>query len=149
MEQAYGTINQALVKLFNHIMRIEERSLTEKNLSIREIHVIEAVCDGVESGDNAMNDIAARLRITPGSLTVAVRTLTNKGYLLQAKDPADKRIARTVPTEAGLAVNQRHQAFHHEMTDAIIGDLSSEELSALVHALQRVDGYFMTKENEQ
>ena len=44
MKSAQATINQVLVTLFNDILRIEERTLDTPGLSIREIHVIEAVC---------------------------------------------------------------------------------------------------------
>lgn len=146
MDKAYSAINQTLVGLFNHIMRIEEESLTFNKLSIREVHVIEAVCDAASAGVNTMSDVAARLCITPGSLSVAVRTLTSKGYLLRVQDGMDKRVTRVIPTADAAAVNERHQAFHHEMTDAVIGELNQEELSALVHALQRINLYFTMKE---
>ena len=146
MDKAYSAINQTLVGLFNHIMRIEEESLTFSKLSIREVHVIEAVCDAFAAGANTMSDVAGRLCITPGSLSVAVRTLSGKGYLLRVPDAADKRVTRVLPTAEAIAVNQRHQVFHHEMTDAVIGEMNPEELTALVYALQKINLYFTSKE---
>ncbi|MEG1678229.1 MAG: MarR family winged helix-turn-helix transcriptional regulator [Clostridia bacterium] len=145
METAYGTINQVLVTLFNDIMRIEERALIEPGLSIREVHVIEAVCEAQESGLSTMTDLAARLRITPGSLSVAVGTLVRKGYLHRVHDMADKRVNRMAATEAAVLVNKKHQDFHRQMTDSVIGHLNAEELAALVHALGSINQYFQER----
>jgi hypothetical protein len=46
MNNMYGTLNEILVKLFNHIPNIEEKSLRNdkfNNISITEIHIIEAI----------------------------------------------------------------------------------------------------------
>lgn len=149
MDKAYSAINHTLVRLFNHIMRIEEQALTLEKLSIREIHVIEAICDATEENMNTMTDVAARLRVTPGTLSVSVRTLSAKGYLERVPDKRDKRVTRVIPTERALEINRRHQAFHHEMTDAIIGEVTPQELDALVNALQNTEDYFTAKENRQ
>lgn len=149
MDKAYSAINHTLVRLFNHIMRIEEQALAQEKLSIREVHVIEAICDATEENLNTMTDVAARLHVTPGTLSVSVRTLSAKGYLERVPDSRDKRVTRVIPTQKALEVNTRHQAFHHEMTDAIIGKVTPEELNALVNALQNADAYFTAKENEQ
>ena len=58
-------IDQVLVHLFNDLLRIEERTLQKQcpGLSMREIHIIEAVCRAQED-DNTMTVLAATLRIT-------------------------------------------------------------------------------------
>ncbi len=148
MTSAYTTVNQMLVSLFNHIMRIEEDALTLPRLSIREVHVIEAVCLLEEEGNNTMRHIATRLGITQGSLSVSVRTLERKGYVIRQKDEFDKRLIRVEITKKAEAVNQKHRHFHHEMTDAIIGTLENKEVTALVEALSKIDEYFITKEKQ-
>lgn len=84
-------LNQVLVHLFNDALRIEERSLAgcAPMLSLREVHVIEALCAAGEN--NTMSALAARLHVTVGSLTVAVSTLARKGYCRRERDTADRR----------------------------------------------------------
>ncbi len=148
MTAAYTTVNQMLVSLFNHIMRIEEDALTLPRLSIREVHVIEAICLLEEEGNNTMRQIATHLGITQGSLSVSVRTLERKGYVIRLKDAFDKRLIRVEITKKAEEVNQKHRQFHHHMTDAVIGTLQPKEITALVDALTKIDQYFITKEKQ-
>lgn len=143
MENAHATINQVLVTLFNDILRIEERALNTQGLSIREIHVIEAVC---MAEDARMSALAQQLHVTMGSLSVAVSTLERKGYLVRERAQDDRRVIYIRPTERALAVDERHRAFHREMTDGVIGILKPDELAVLVRALDGVDHYFSKKE---
>ena len=85
-------LNQVLVHLFNDILRIEEESLRQagvRGLSMREIHLIQAVAEAGE--ENTMSQVAARLHVTVGSLTVAAATLERKGYVRRERSDADRR----------------------------------------------------------
>ena len=144
METAHSTINQVLVTLFNHILRIEERALSSPGLSIREVHVIECVC---ESADSRITSLAQMLRITTGSLSVAVSTLERKGYLLRVRRKDDRRMVDIVPTEKALAIQEKHKQFHEEMTAAIVEKLSESEKEIMVKAMDDVYSYFTSKEN--
>lgn len=147
MEHARKAINHALVTLFNDILRIEEQELRGKefsDLSLREMHIIETVCRAGD--DNTMSTLALRLHVTTGSLTVAVAALCRKGYLLRQRSDIDRRLIHILLTEKGRQASAHHDAFHEEMTDAIIGCLSREERSVLLKALHSADRYFMQKE---
>lgn len=96
-------INTFLVNAFNTILQLEDRALSSShefsNLSVSEFHVIEAV---IACGENSsMSAISKRLGITVGSLTVAVKTLANKGYLKREKRMNDMRMVYVIPTEKG------------------------------------------------
>ena len=61
MDVEYSQINNFLVTVFNEVLRTEEISLKTKefhNLSMREMHVIEAVCDAAKNGKNTASEIA-------------------------------------------------------------------------------------------
>ncbi len=142
MSIAANTINQTLVKVFNQIMRIEEVKLKSfgSDLSVKEAHVIEAV---VASGENnTMTEIAKRLGVTVGSLTVAISTLKKKGYVSREKSNQDKRRIHILPTEKAITINQLHEGFHAEMTRAAIAAVSETELTVLVQALEGINTYF-------
>ena len=133
-------INTFLVNAFNTILQLEDRALSSShefsNLSVSEFHVI--AC-----GDSSsMSAISKRLGITVGSLTVAVKTLANKGYLKREKRLNDMRMVYVIPTEKGLAANEYHSAFHRKMVDAVMEKLPPEELDTLVSALEIVSNFF-------
>ena len=72
---AYRTINDTLVNLFNEIWELEKEAIiTEefKDITNNDMHIIEAI--GL-SGENTMSSVAKKLKITAGSLTTAVNAL--------------------------------------------------------------------------
>ena len=72
-------INDVLVHLFNEILQLEEEAIiTEeyKDITNNDMHIIEAV--GLDGGN--MSSIAAKLKVTVGSLTTSMNGLVNKGY---------------------------------------------------------------------
>ncbi len=141
----YPVINNFLVKIFNEILKTEEKALTQycnHKLSIREIHVIEAVYNGIKSKKNTVNDISKVLSITPGSLTVCVNTLIGKGYIEKAQDEIDKRIVRILPTNKAESVNDYHIKFHQEMVSSITSKLNHMEIEVLIKSLDKIANFF-------
>ena len=87
MESRGEVLNQFLVEVFGQILKAEAACLAGKDLSLRELHLIDAVCRAVDQGgDNRSTAIAAALGITAGTLTSAVNLLEKKGYLLRRRD---------------------------------------------------------------
>ena len=130
-------LNRFLVEIFNEILRTEERCITQggyDDLSIRELHVIEAVCQCAEKGKNTASDIAA--------LTVSTGALERKGYLTRSRDALDRRVVRICPTDKGLSANADHALFHRRMTDQVLNLLSEEETVVFMRALDRLTQFF-------
>ena len=147
MSQRSDMINQVLVHLFNDLLRIEENTLHREgvNLSMREIHIIEAVCAaGGES--NTMTSLATKLRVTVGSVTVAVATLERKGYLIRQRSKEDRRRVHVLPTDAARAVEQVHRAYHRRMTSAVMEAVPEEQLAVFIQGLGAVNDYFYGQE---
>ena len=138
-------INRFLVGIFNEILKTEELfvSKTFNNLSVREIHVIEAVCNVEAAGeDNRSTSIAERLKVTAGTLTTAVVQLERKGYLIRERDQKDKRIVHILPTSDGRQAQQYHMEFHKNMVDAAVDRLTEEETEVFVKALDSIAVFF-------
>lgn len=147
MEKHEKMIDQVLVHLFNDLLRIEERTLQKKcrDLSMREIHIIEAVC-AAQDDDNTMTVLAATLRITVGSLTVAVSTLVRKGYLERRQSTLDKRRVHILPLPAALEVEKHHREFHRRMVEAVTTAIPPEQLDVLIDGLHGINDYFYGQE---
>ena len=78
----YENINHFLVGLFNDILKIEGKALRAgeyREISMRDMHIIEAICAASGQEDNRTTAIARELDITTGTLTVAVNSLVKKG----------------------------------------------------------------------
>lgn len=146
MNDYYLELNHFLVRVFNEILRVEETSLKKgefKNLSVREMHVIETICAANESGaGNRATDIAHALRISAGTLTITVSLLERKGYVKRIQDVKDKRIVRLSATEKGISANQAHQRFHHEMVMNVMNTLDTQEIDILINGLKSLETFF-------
>ena len=140
-------IDQVLVHLFNDLLRIEERTLQKQcpGLSMREIHIISAVCEA-QQDDNTMTVLAAELRITVGSLTVAVSTLIRKGYLERRQSTTDKRRVHVLPLAPALEVEKAHREFHRRMVEAVTQAIPAEQLDVLIAGLRGINDYFYGQE---
>ncbi len=141
-------LNYFLVHVFNHILSWEEGSFKEmgvSDLSLRELHVIEAVCNLKEVGKNRMSDIAGYLSITPGSLTTSVNTLVKKGYLVRENHKDDRRVVLIVPTAEAEKVNLLHARFHSAMIQDVAKALNADEVEVLVKTLENLSVFFAEK----
>ena len=147
MDQNKSMIDKVLVHLFNDLLRIEEKTLQKHTgpLSMREVHIIEAVC-AAQTEDNTMTVLAATLRVTVGSLTVAIKTLERKGYVIRERSSTDKRRVHVLPLPPALEVEKHHRAFHRRMVDAVTTAVSTEELDVLIKSLHAIYDYFYDQE---
>lgn len=141
-------INRFLVEVFHEILKTEERALEVQrpDLSVREFHLIEEVCQTVDQGrDNRSTAVAAAQRVTAGTLTTAVNALEKKGYLERRRDCEDRRAVRIYPTEKGRLANELHTEFHKEMVEDVLCALNEEESQVFIRALSRVTEFFRQK----
>lgn len=128
---AYRTINDTLVNLFNEIWELEKEAIiTEefKDITNNDMHIIEAI--GL-SGENTMSSVAKKLKITAGSLTTAVNALVRKAYVKRERSEEDRRVVYIALTEKGEKAFYHHEQFHRQMTNAVIEKLDDEEIDAL------------------
>ena len=138
-------LNELLVRLFNEILLIEQLSLSRdnfKDLSIAEIHTIEAIGEGKP---RTMSEVAIDLKITVGTLTTAINNLVRKGYVERKKIEEDRRFVLVELTEEGRVVNKVHEEFHSKMVNKVIAGLSTKEKESLVSALQKLTDFFRTE----
>ena len=146
---AYETINDILVHLFNEIWELQEEAIiTEeyKEITNNDMHIIEAVGLGEES---TMSVVAKKLGITAGSLTTAVNSLVNKKYLLRIRSEEDRRVVYVRLTEKGKKAYRHHERFHHEMTNAVIEKLDEEEIPILLKTLEGRAEFFRGYKEEK
>lgn len=144
MNDTRHTLNELLVDLFNYILLIEEKNLRDMgvNLSMTEVHILEAI---QKSESNMMSQIAKRLMVTQGTLTVSASKLVKKGYVERVRDEKDKRIVRLLLTEKADPILAIHEKFHEEMIDKLLNELELDKDAELIRSLKNIMKFF--KEN--
>lgn len=141
-------LNGFFVTAFNEILAWEDQSLRcigRADISVREMHIIEAVSILESKNMNTMANIARVLSVSPGSLTTAVNALVKKGYVERRHAESDRRRVLVTMTEDGAEVNKLHKRFHDEMVDFISEVLSEDEIDTILKGLRRLTEFFQTK----
>ena len=101
MSRENQEMSKRLIAVFDNIMHLEHVSILdgmEGKLSLSEIHTIVAI--GSEDFSN-MSQVAGMLKITVGTLTVAINNLAKKGYVERHRSENDRRIVKLGLTEMG------------------------------------------------
>lgn len=140
-------LNDLLLGAFHSVLAMEEQMLQRMGpiqLSISEIHLLEAVGKGGERG-RSVSELARELAIAPPSVTIAVRKLVEKGLLTRTKGERDARTVWITLTEVGAKVDRVHTHFHANMVRHIARDMDPEERKILLRAMERLNGYFDQK----
>jgi DNA-binding MarR family transcriptional regulator len=141
-------INDVLVKLINDIWILEKRALVTEEfeeLTANDFHVIEAI--GLGKGDN-MGNIAKRLNVTVGTLTTNVNSLVNKKYAKRSRSQADRRVVYVKLTPKVIKAYEHHEQYHNNMTQAIVGRMTEEELPVLEKMLDSLAEFFESNAGE-
>ncbi len=134
-------VNKLFFGLYNDIQRAEDEA--QKNgvfadLSLAEVHTIEAI--GMYS-PVSMSETAKKLDITMGTLTVSVKHLVSKGYVIRERSEKDRRHVLISLTNKGRIMYRIHQKFHLEMIKAAIVGLSEYEAEVARNVLIRINGF--------
>lgn len=135
--------NELIVGTFHLILKEEMRfvkSLTNYNVTAREIHLIENI--GKNDGKAIISDVADALQITLASVTVMVAKLESQGYLIKNKDSSDARLVRLSLTEKGKEIDDKHTEFHGNMVKKIIAGLTDVEKNNLMIAVKKLNDFF-------
>lgn len=139
--------NDFFIRIYNRILTIEENALSDfgsRDLSVSELHIIDAVDKQVQIDDNTMSGIARRLSVSAGALSVAVGTLVKKKYLFRKTTDLDRRKVYVFLTDKGKEAESYHNIFHSKMIDGITETMSESELDMLARSLVCLGNFFET-----
>lgn len=124
-----------------HMLTLKEQCLRRRcaeDLSIRELHVIEAAAALRENGKNTMAEIAKYLHLSPASLTTAVNVLVRKGYLAREYSPKDRRVIFVGLTENGEEANRIYLEYEREVIAEITKDIDERSADVMIEALMKL-----------
>lgn len=141
MKKSEQVLNTLLIDLFNDILKIEQKSLQQapyNDLSITEVHTIEAI--GMY-GLKTMSEVANELKITMGTLTIAINKLIKKGYVERQRIEEDRRVVMIKLTKQGKLVYRLHEKFHKDMIKSMITEMTEDEEKILTSAMEKVSNH--------
>lgn len=148
MENISNELNEFFVECFNDILREEERTLAQISsgkISVKEVHLIEAIYKAQKQGDITLGNISKILRVSQGTLTVAVTALEKKGYVMRMQNPNDRRSYSLSCTKLGEYINGQHQKFHEKMIADVVKHLNVTQTEILAKSLQKLHIFFKSR----
>lgn len=143
---ACRALNQLISETFNEILKVEERSVklaADDKLSLTEVHTLEAV--GVDGG-KSMTEVAAKLKITVGTLTISINRLVNKGYVERFRTQEDRRVVKVQLTPEGKNIVKVHDRFHERMVYAMMDRLKDSEIEIFTTSVENLLAFFRNED---
>lgn len=150
MDSLSMALNDLLVNTFYSILHLEEAMLNHMSadqLSINELHMLEAIEQEQGKDECCMSDIAKNLSITQPSVTTAVNKLVKKGYVEKSKSDTDGRLVIVRLSPLGRRAATAHRYFHRHMVENVVSGLSADEKSAIMTGLEKLNAFFRAQEN--
>ncbi len=124
-----------LWKAFEAVSERAVQSIAETGLGESDFRVLEVL---LHKGPLPVNTIGPKVHLTPGSISVAVDRLCDKGLVSRANSETDRRVRLVDLTAAGRKLISR--AFHeHEVEmEELVAVLSESERTQLVELLKKL-----------
>ncbi|MBT8361091.1 MAG: MarR family transcriptional regulator [Desulfobacterales bacterium] len=122
------TLSHQFAEFYDKISSWEHSIVKGSGLSPTQMHTVEVIG---HNQNMKMKELAERLGVTTGTLTVGVDKLEKIGLVERKPHKKDRRSWLIVLTEEGKHMYEQHHKFHQEYTREISSELSIDEVKAL------------------
>lgn len=129
------TLSHQLIEFYEKISSWEQAVVRGTGLSPAQMHAIEIVGHGAPL---RMKELAEKIGVTTGSLTVMIDRLERQGLLRRQPHATDRRSCLIALTEKGERLFGEHHHYHLRLTQEITSSLSQEEQELFSGLLGRV-----------
>ncbi len=131
------TLAHDIVEFYEKLSSWEHAVVKGSDLSPGQMHAIEII--GHEKSLR-MKELAEKLGVTTGTLTVTVDNLEKKGLIERRPHETDRRSYLVGLTEKGNRYFEQHHEYHVQLTGEMMSVLSEEEAAVFGVVLKKVLG---------
>jgi DNA-binding MarR family transcriptional regulator len=128
-------LSHQLAEFYDKMASWEHSIVKDSGLSPAQIHTVEIIG---HNKDMRMKELAERLGVTTGTLTVGVDKLEKLGLVERKPHKSDRRSWLIVLTGEGEKMYEQHHKFHQQFTNEISRDLSIEQITTLTEYLASI-----------
>jgi len=128
-------LSKTIIEFYEKLTTWEDGVVKDSGLTTAQNHTIEIV--GHE-GAIKMVQLAEKLGVTTGTLTVSIDRLQEKDLLRRVPHESDRRSYLIELTEKGQEIFAQHHSHHLNLTREITSDLSEQEQTALYLSLRKM-----------
>ncbi|WP_315905029.1 MarR family winged helix-turn-helix transcriptional regulator [Vibrio fluvialis] len=132
-------LNNLITEFYDKMSSWELSVVKETGYSLAQIHTLEVLGS---HGTMRMKELANRLSITTGTLTVQVEKLVQAGLIERQSLEGDRRSIVVDLTEQGQSVYREHNALHIALTQDLTRHFTEQQHQALVQMLTQMNKEF-------
>ncbi|HAS8422928.1 TPA: MarR family transcriptional regulator [Vibrio vulnificus] len=133
------TLNQTLTEFYDKMSSWEQSVVKETGYSLAQIHTIEVLgCHGALR----MKELAEKLGITTGTLTVQIEKLVKAELIERCALPEDRRAIVVKLTEAGQVIHRQHNQLHLDLVRELTRHIDEEQQALLLSCLEKMNQEF-------
>ena len=133
--QEHRNLTHLIVEFFEKMSSWEHCVVRDKGLSLSQMHILEIL--GVHQAMR-MKELAERMGVTTGTLTVLVDKLVANGLVQRRPHDTDRRSVLVELTDQGMDLFHEHHDLHLRLTADITAGLEPGERQALESALDKM-----------
>ena len=131
-------LTRLLIEFYEKFSSWEQGVVRETGLTPAQMHTLEILGS---CGDLRMKDLAGRLGVTTGSLTVLADRLEEAGFVARRPHESDRRSIVVGLTPEGEKHFREHHALHTRLTQEMTGSLTSEEAALFPEILRKINAH--------
>ncbi|MDE5177394.1 MarR family winged helix-turn-helix transcriptional regulator [Vibrio fluvialis] len=132
-------LNNLITEFYDKMSSWELSVVKETGYSLAQIHTLEVLGS---HGAMRMKELANRLSITTGTLTVQVEKLVQAGLIERQSLEGDRRSIVVDLTYQGQSVYREHNALHIALTQDLTRHFTEQQHQALVQMLTQMNKEF-------
>ncbi|HAS6218346.1 TPA: MarR family transcriptional regulator [Vibrio vulnificus] len=132
-------LNRTLTEFYDKMSSWEQSVVKETGYSLAQIHTIEVLgCHGALR----MKELAEKLGITTGTLTVQIEKLVKAELIERCALPEDRRAIVVKLTEAGQVIHRQHNQLHLDLVRELTRHIDEEQQALLLSCLEKMNQEF-------
>ncbi|ELR67292.1 Transcriptional regulator, MarR family [Photobacterium marinum] len=132
-------LNHTIIEFYEKLSSWEQSVVRGKGFTLPQVHIVEIL--GVH-GAMRMKELADKIGVTTGTLTVQVDKMVNTDLIQRRPHESDRRSILVELTEKGQEMYQEHDNLHLALTQDITAKLDDTERQNLLSYLKKMNQEF-------
>ncbi|MEH6463337.1 MAG: MarR family transcriptional regulator [Shewanella psychromarinicola] len=133
------SLNNLIIEFYDKLSSWEQSVVKDTGYSLAQVHTIEVLGS---HGPMRMKELADRLGITTGTLTVQVEKLVKFGLITRSPHEEDRRSILVRLTNEGIELHTHHNRMHIQLTEDITRNLDQSSIDVLTKCFDKMNREF-------
>ncbi|WP_434939906.1 MarR family winged helix-turn-helix transcriptional regulator [Shewanella sp. HL-SH8] len=133
------SLNNLIIEFYDKLSSWEQSVVKDTGYSLAQVHTIEVLGS---HGPMRMKELADRLGITTGTLTVQVEKLVKFGLITRSPHEDDRRSILVGLTTEGIELHTHHNRMHIQLTEDITRNLDESSIDVLTKCFEKMNQEF-------